>query len=286
MDYSFNGGRVVICGLCNFSLSQCLDCGQAFRWQQHGKGYFGVALGHAVYAEQNGDTLTIDGVDNKSVPAFIRYFDLQRDYAALQKRYSSDPYLKEGISYASGLRVLAQPPFETLISFIISANNNIARIKRIIEALCTRFGEPLRDGVYNFPIPEALAQASENSLIECGTGYRAAYIRGAAQMINDGFDLDRIGKLQYEAARQALTALPGVGLKVADCVALYGFSFLQAFPFDVWMKRVLCVIYGYNGKTDAQMRSFVDNTFGEYAGIAQQFLFHYARNHKDALFSR
>ncbi len=283
MDYLFDGSRVVFSGLDNFSLSQCLDCGQAFRWVQRSKGYLGVALGCAVYAEQNGDTLTIDGIDNKSIPAFFRYFDLQRDYASLQKHFSSDPFLKEGISYASGIRVLAQPPFETLITFIISANNNITRIKRIIDSLCIRFGMPLERGAYDFPSPAALADATEDSLLQCGTGYRAAYIKNTARMILDGFNLDSISKLPYEKARKALTALPGVGLKVADCVALYGFSFLQAFPFDVWMKRVLCGIYGYSGKTDAHMRSFVDSKFGKYAGIAQQYLFHYARHHKDML---
>lgn len=283
MNHTYKGGRVVISGLENFSLCQCLDCGQAFRWKQHGKGYRGAALGLAVYAEQNGDTLAIDGVDKNSVEAFIRYFDLRRDYASLQKQYSKDPFLKEGICYASGLRVLAQPPFETLITFIISANNNIARIKRIIDSLCARFGAPLAEGMFDFPSPKALAEASERSLLDCGTGYRAAYIKGAAQMVADGFDFDGIGKLPYEAARQALTALPGVGLKVADCVALYGFSFLQAFPFDVWMRRVLRSVYGYGGKTDTQMRDFVDNKFGKHAGIAQQYLFHYARHHKDLL---
>lgn len=283
MDYVFSNKRATIKGLENFSLAQCLDSGQTFRWRPFKNGFFGVALGCAVYAEQNGGTLTIDGVDERKAREFIRYFDLERDYSALQQHYSFDPFIKDGISYASGLRVLAQPYFETLITFIISANNNIARIKRIVEALCAKFGPNLGKAVYGFPTAAALSKATLEELFECGTGYRARYIKATAKMITEGFELDKIAKLPYEAARKALTVLPGVGLKVADCVALFGFSFLQAFPFDVWMKRVLSSIYGYGGTTDAHLRKFVDEKFGAYAGIAQQYLFHYARNHKNML---
>ena len=288
MEPTFEKGRMIVRGLKAFSLSQCLDSGQAFRWKPCGgsdagaDAWMGVALGRVVTAKQRDDTLTLCGVDKQDAPDFIRYFDLERDYMGLQRMFWDDPFLREGITYASGLRVLRQPPFETLITFIISANNNVGRIKRIVDQLCACFGKPLGEE-FDFPTPQALASADEAALLECGAGYRAPFIKGAAHMVADGFDFEQTANMPFEQARKALTALPGVGLKVADCVALYGMAFTQAFPYDVWMRRVLCGVYGFTGKSDTAMQEFVDQKFGVYAGIAQQYLFHYARHHKDAL---
>lgn len=282
MTITHDGSSVTYDGLTAFSLAQCLESGQAFRWQPRGNGFFGVALGYAVYAEQRGTSLTLNGLPHGAVGAFADYFDLYRDYAAIQQSYINDPFLSEGIRYASGLRVLRQPHFETLISFIVSANNNVKRISRIIAALCERYGAPIAGG-YDFPTAQALAALSPEQLKACGTGYRADYIIGTARKICDGFDLDAVAALPYAQAREALTVLPGVGLKVADCAALYGMGFLSAFPLDVWMRRVICGVYHYSGSSDGELRAFVETTFGEYAGIAQQYLFHYARNHKEAV---
>ncbi len=285
MDWTFDGNGVAFHGLTHFSLSQCLCSGQTFRWKPYKDGFFGVALGYAVYARQTGQTLTLEGVPQSAAEAFARYFDLNRDYAAIQTSFVNDPFLSEGIRYAQGLRVLRQPPFETLVSFIISANNNIKRISRIVETLCERYGEPLAGG-FDFPTPEKLASLSADELKACGAGYRADYISGAARMVCDGFSLEETSRMPYEQAREKLTALPGVGLKVADCAALYGMGFLQSFPLDVWMRRVICGVYHYRGRGDNDFRRFVDTTFGEYAGIAQQYLFHYARHHKEAVCAR
>ena len=267
-------------GLSHFSLADCLCCGQAFRWKPSGSGFFGVALGRAVYAEQNGETLLLTGVEESGISAFVRYFDLERDYGAIKTLYAQDEYLKQGMGYTPGMRVLRQPLFETLISFIISANNNVKRISGIIEAVCERYGA-LLDGGFDFPTPRKLASLTEEELKSCGAGYRARYIIETSRMVADGFDLEALAELPFEEARQELTKLSGVGQKVADCVALYGMGFTESFPADVWMKRVLCGMYGYRGKNDKDMRGFVDNKFGEYAGIAQQYLFHYARNHPE-----
>lgn len=285
MNITYGGNGVTFHGLQSFSLSQCLVSGQTFRWKPQANGFAGVALGYAVYAQQNGQTLTLEGVPEDAAADFARYFDLNRDYAAIQASYINDPFLTEGICYADGLRVLRQPCFETLISFIISANNNVGRISRIVETLCEKYGEKLSVS-RDFPTPETLASLSTDELRACGTGYRAEYISGTAKMICGGFDLDAVAKMPYEQAREALTALPGVGLKVADCVALYGMGFLSAFPLDVWMRRVICGVYRYSGKNDMDVRRFVDTTFGEYAGIAQQYLFHYARHHKETVCAR
>ncbi|MDD5018104.1 MAG: DNA glycosylase [Eubacteriales bacterium] len=285
MDISYENNSMIIRGIAHFSLSECLACGQAFRWRQEGGGFFGVALGCAVYAEQQGDTLTLRGVDERAGAVFIRYFDLERDYGAIKEAYAHDPFLCAGMAFAQGLRVLNQPPFETLISFIISANNNVGRISRIIGTLCERYGERIGDG-YDFPEAEALASLQECDLVACGAGYRAGYIVDTASMVADGFDLLGLAGMPYLKARYTLTMLPGVGPKVADCVALYSLGFTEAFPADVWMKRVLCEAYGYTGKNDNQLRAFVDGRFGAHAGLAQQYLFHYARNNKHIFTNR
>jgi N-glycosylase/DNA lyase len=273
---------IIISGLSDFSLAECLTSGQTFRWQPQGAGFCGVALGRAVYAEQRGDALLLSGVGIKDADAFVRYFDLERDYGAVKAAYAGDPFLREGMGYAPGMRVLRQPHFETLISFIISANNNLRRIMGIVERLCARCGAPIEGG-FDFPTPGALAALGEDALREIGAGYRARFIAAAARAVAEGFSLDDVARMPYEEARQTLAKLPGVGLKVADCVALYGMGFTQAFPADVWMRRVLCGVYGYRGKNDKQLRAFVDDTFGECAGLAQQYLFHYARHHREAV---
>jgi len=282
MDITHQDNRMTIRSIEHFSLEQCLTCGQAFRWKKKDGGYAGVALGRAVFAQQDGDALILVGVDEPAGPGFIRYFDLQRDYGAIKQSFADDPFLAQGMAYAHGMRVLRQPVFETLISFIISANNNVKRITGIVNKLCRLFGDPIGDE-FDFPTAERLASLDEEDLKACGAGYRARYIIDTAGMVADGFDLDGIADMDFEQARQMLTAFAGVGLKVADCVALYALGFLQAFPADVWMSRVLCGAYGYKGKNDKQMRAFVDETFGKHAGIAQQFLFHYARNNQEAL---
>ncbi len=271
---------IVISGVSHFSLEECLCCGQAFRWEPRGKGFFGVALGRAVSAEQGGDTLVLRGIRDQDIPAFIRYFDLERDYGEIKKMYAHDAYIRRGMTYAPGMRVLRQPAFETLISFIISANNNVKRIAGIIGTLCERYGKRL-DGGYDFPEPAVLATLNEAALKDCGAGYRARYIVETARMVADGFALDALADLPFAEARRELTRLPGVGQKVADCVALYGLGFGESFPADVWMRRVLCGLYGFTGKNDRDMRAFVDSRFGAYAGVAQQYLFHYARNHPE-----
>ncbi len=282
MDIVYHDNCMRIHGIPHFSLAQILCSGQTFRWRPQGDGFAGVAQGRPVYAAQSGDVLTLHGVDEGTGAGFIRYFDLNRDYGAIKAQYADNAFLRDSMTFAHGMRVLRQPPFETLISFIISANNNVPRIMGIVERLCVRFGQPVGDG-YAFPTPETLAALSEADVTACGAGYRARHIIGAAKMVAEGFNLDAVADMPYLAARQALTTLPGVGLKVADCVALYALGFLQAFPADVWMKRVLCEVYRYGGKNDKQLRAFVDERFGDLAGIAQQYMFHYARHNREAM---
>jgi N-glycosylase/DNA lyase len=281
MQITYANNNMYIRGIDHFSLTQTLLCGQAFRWKQDGERLFGVALSKPVSAVQSGRDVTIYGA--RQSDGFEQYFDLQRDYGAIKQNYSADEYLCAGMEFAGGVRVMRQPPFETLISFIISANNNVKRIIGIVDKLCARYGEPIGEGLFDFPTQQALSNATEQDVAACGAGYRARYIIETARSVSSGFDLLALRQLPFLQARQKLTALMGVGMKVADCVCLYSLGFACAFPNDVWMNRVLCGAYGYSGTTDKQMRSFVDEKFGENAGIAQQYLFHYARNHPELI---
>lgn len=280
MDVCFDKDTAILKDIV-FSPCQTLFCGQTFRFEQSGDKITGVAHGRVITIEDKKDEILIYPVSKEEFyNIWFNYFDLNRDYEKLKCIFSSDKALAEVINYSAGMRVLNQQPFETLISFIISANNNIVRISRIIKEICRRFGKKIDDKHYAFPEPEELLRASEKDFYECGAGYRAPYITKTIKSICDGFDLEGIKNTEYLDARKKLSTLCGVGNKVADCVLLYSLGFSNAFPVDVWMKRVLSKTYGICF-TDKQLLKFLDDKFGGCAGIAQQYLFHYARNHKE-----
>ena len=254
-------------------LRQTLESGQCFRWRRLDEGiYVGVSGGHIlkVRQERNGVTFTVS--DRAEGDYWLGYFDSATDYSALIKRFSADPTLKAASEQNRGLRVLRQEPFETLISFIISQNNNIPRISGIIERLCEGFGEKLTDeygGLWSFPDAGTVAALSPEDLAPLRAGFRVRYILDAAQRVADGrTDLAAIWNMSYDEGKSCLKAITGVGDKVADCVLLYAYHKTEAFPSDVWIKRV-CAEY-YSGGLPECM--------GEYKGIAQQYLFEYFRN--------
>jgi len=271
----------------HFKPETILFCGQAFRWRKTGEGEFrGVAHGRVLnLAAKDGDIRLYPATQGEYETIWERYFDFKRDYGALMGSFTADPLLKKSMEYADGMRVLNQEPFETLVSFILSANNNIRRNTGIIESLCCCFGEKLEYNgeVYSaFPEPEALANAPVSAIAACGAGYRAPYVQKAAQSVAGGFGLEALRRLDYETAKKALMEIKGVGGKVADCVLLYSLGFSGAFPMDVWMKHVVCDLYGFCGQGEKELRRFIGEKFGEDAGIAQQYLFHYARMNKTA----
>lgn len=245
----------------DFDLAETLDCGQAFRWKKTEKGFYGFALDRELYIEQYGNEFVLKDTTKEDFLSFWRnYFDLDTDYAELKKIYSSDETLKKACEYAKGIRLLKQDTWETLISFIISQNNNIPRIKGIIENMCRMFG--------GFPTAERLAQCSESDIAPLRTGFRAKYILDAADAVNSKrVKLDELKTLPIEEARKSLMSIKGVGPKVAECVLLYGCYRVEAFPVDVWIKRVM---------TEYYPDGLPENTI-ETAGIAQQYLFHYMR---------
>lgn len=252
----------------SFSLGRTVISGQCFRWSEEDGIYRGIVSGMELTASQDGDVLTVSGTDDES---FVRrYFDLDRDYDAISRQVlSSEPKLCECESYAKGTHILSQEPFEALISFIISQNNNIPRIRSIISRLCARFGRDM-GGYHAFPDAEALSRAEEADFAAIGCGYRSAYLCDAAKRVHDGrLDLGALSNAPTDDVRKALLEVLGVGPKVAECVLLYGFGRLEAFPVDVWIKRALKEVFG----TDTPLLS------SPYAGIAQQYIFEYIRTH-------
>ena len=262
----------------NFSLEQTLDCGQCFRFSKKADGgWHGVAGNRPLTLRQSPDGLLFENISKEEFEGFWRtYFDLDRNYAAICKEYTANSQLCECIGYASGIRVLRQDAWEALISFIISQNNNVPRIKGIIDRLCCAFGEPIgnAEGDYSFPASPILTSLSKEDLAVLRCGWRDAYILDAARQVSSGaVDLAAVSKMPIEQARRELQRIQGVGPKVAECVLLYGMGRMEAFPLDVWMKRAMKVLFPGCTPED----------FGKYAGVAQQYIFHYCRCHADAI---
>ena len=262
---------VQVRGLAHFSLAETLDCGQAFRFSLREGCWQGIAQGMQARLLQREDGLILAGCSREAFERqWRRYFDLDRDYEAIRQDFLKDPALAVCARYAPGIRILRQEAWETLISFIISQNNHVPRIKGIIDRLCALFGEPV-DGGYAFPTAQRLAELDEQALAPLRAGWRSSYILDAARRVADGrLPLDQVADLPLVQAREALMTVRGVGPKVAECVLLYGMGRFEAFPLDVWMKRAMSLLFP--GRTPAD--------FGPYAGIAQQYIFHYSRMQK------
>ncbi len=287
---------VCIEGVENFDVGKIFDCGQCFRFDAvegsaHAVEFSGVAHGKLVSFAQDGDTVyiygsTLDEYDR----IWKKYLDIERDYNAVAAdilQSCQNDGLSAAVEYGLGIRILAQDPFESIISFIISQNNNIPRIKKIIEALSARCGAPIEvsDGMKKhlsgksslcaFPTAEALYSLGVDGLFELKTGFRAKYIYDAVeQYIGGTLSLSAVGDTEdIEAAIALLCRVKGIGRKVACCALLFGFGKHNAFPVDVWMKRVAAKYFPECGEDLAWQM------FGRYAGIAQQYLFYYERYH-------
>lgn len=244
------------------------DCGQCFRWEKQKDGSWGgIALGHKLIVKRDGTNIYILGGGDLTSDLY-QYFDLNRDYSEVIRILSDDPVLKAAIKFAPGIRILRQEPWETLCSFIISQNNNIPRIKGIVSRLCQNFGDMIDGDAYSFPEPERLCRLSPDDLAPLRSGFRAGYIIDAAKKVANGeIDFDSLAYIPLDDARKILMKIKGVGPKVADCTLLFGCGRLDAFPVDVWVRRVLAKFY-----PDGFPQKYL-----KYGGIAQQFLFHYAR---------
>lgn len=251
------------------NLLQTLEGGQCFRWSHTEDGIFsGFSGGRFLRIRQDKDGVTLFDVEENDLPYWLSYFDSETDYNGIIEQFSADETLRLAAGENRGLRILRQEPFETLISFIISQNNNIPRIKGIVSRLCEAFGEKTEFG-YSFPTVQRLAEADEADLAPLRAGFRNRYIIDAARKTMDKtVDLDGIYKMTYDEGKAELKKITGVGDKVADCVLLFAYHKTEAFPTDVWIKRITAEYYPDG----------LPECMGEYKGIAQQYLFEYFRN--------
>lgn len=245
---------------------QTFGCGQCFRWRERDGAFSAIVAGKRITARQTGEDIVIESAHSRN---FLQsYFDLDADYGELKRRFSADATLKTACERSPGIRILRQEPFETLISFIISQNNNIPRISGIIDRLCESFGEEV-DGGYSFPSAKRLMGVTPDDLAPLRAGFRARYIADAVSRVNSGeVNFSEIEALPLEPARERLKRVVGVGDKVADCVLLFAFHKLEAFPRDVWVKRMMTEFYP-NGLPECVKGA---------EGVAQQYLFDYVRN--------
>ena len=265
---------IVIPDVRDLDLEQTLDCGQSFRWEKQNDGSFsGVAFGKYVNISLDGTDMIIKNAAPEDEKIWREYFDLELDYGKIRGDISRlHPVLEEAARYAPGIRILRQEPYEALCTFIISQNNNIKRIKGIVARLCVSFGDEIDEGVYTFPTAERLAELTPDDLAPLRAGFRNRYIIDSAKKVaSHEVDLELCKTADYDTARAELMKITGVGVKVADCTLLFGMHRVEAFPVDVWMKRAMEKLFP----------GMTANDFGEYAGIAQQYIFHYSRMHPE-----
>jgi N-glycosylase/DNA lyase len=260
-----------------FDLERSLSCGQVFRWESVGGGWWrGVIGSRRIRIRQDGPVLTFRGADTEFV---TQYFHLDADLPGILLSVDRDPVIHEAIECCRGLRIVRQPPWECLASYICATYANIPGIKRRISLICERFGNRMEDGegeFFTFPTPGAIAAAEVCDVRECRLGYRSSYLLETARTVacDPGWQ-ERVLALPYEEARRDLLRLRGVGEKVADCVLLFAFGKYEAFPVDVWIQRILQTRYQDGGKLRSygQIHRFGSNHFGKFAGYAQEYLF-------------
>ena len=273
MNISVQGNVLTVEGIRFDAQLTLIDSAQVFHWKQLNEGeYACVVNGRSVRLSERPDGFSLTPVCESDVCFWQNYFDLARDYQKISDSCSDYPIAQRAMQLLPGLRVLNQPPWETIVTFIISANNNVSRIRRLVEKLIANFGT---DG--SFPRPEQLAEVGEDELRTLGFGYRAPYLIRTARLIAEGFPVDSLQSMSYEEAHCLLLKLPGVGDKVADCVQLFSTGHSEAFPVDVWVERLMKKWFVSDTLSKKEIRAKAHEMFGKNAGVIQQSLFHCAR---------
>ncbi|MEM0357921.1 MAG: DNA glycosylase [Candidatus Bathyarchaeia archaeon] len=286
--------KIVLASDQPFDLDLTLCCGQAFRWEKNGEWWYGIVADKPFKVRQGDSVLEFENAN----PEFVeKYFGLKDDLPLILRQISKDKHMEEVVKALKGLRILRQDPWECLVSYICATYKNIPAIKRMLFNLSKKLGEKTTFNghvFYTFPTPQSLAKASLQELASCGLGYRAKYVMETAKrVVNGEFDIEELKVEPFEKARKKLLALPGVGPKVADCVLLFSLEKLEAFPVDVWMKRIITKYYASHfdetfvrrvsfkkSLTKAEYEKlslFGRNYFGRFAGYAQEYLFHFER---------
>lgn len=289
--------KIILKDIKNFNPKHIFECGQAFRWNLEEDGsYTTIAYGKAINVKKENNDIILSNTNMEEFNnIWYHYFDLSRDYDEIKKELSKDPILAEAIKFGEGIRILNQEPFEMVISFITSANNQIPRIKKSIELMSKHYGDKIAPGeppvplmlgapwskieYYSFPTAESLSKAKPEDLKEiCKVGFRGERIVETAKIIARGeLDLNSIYNLNRDEGKELLMTLPGVGPKVSDCILLFAFNKDEAFPVDVWVKRVMEHFYLKEDTNVKLIGAHGARIFGSLAGFAQQYLFYYAR---------
>lgn len=270
MKVKYIGNDIVLEDIRCLDLDLTLDCGQAFRWKKQEDGsWSGVVKGVFLNISKTDDTVLLRNTTKENFEnIWLDYFDFNKDYVKICDTLKQDSLLAPTVDEYYGIRILNQDSWEALCSFVISQQNNIKRIKGIISRLCKAYGDEVKSGFYSFPSAEKLSSLTVADFEELGMGYRAKYLEKLSKDVAGGkIDLEKIKTLTLDEARKELLNIYGVGIKVANCALLFGFGFYDAFPVDVWMKRVM--EYYPDGLPEC---------FDGIGGIAQQYLFHWARN--------
>ncbi len=284
-----------------FSLDFTLDCGQLFRWEKRKNWWYGVVEDRVIKIKQANEKLTFQFYPETRNYSFIEnYLRLDDNLLSILSEINKDPHMNKAINSFRGLRLCRQEPWECLISYICATYKSIPAIKTMINTISRCFGKKLTFediDFYTFPKPEQLAQIKPNDLRRCGLGFRTYRVLETAKLVANGnMSFDDLKKMDYIEAKRELSGLPGVGQKVADCVLLFSLEKLESFPIDVWMKRVATTFYAryfdstfikrvaekgsITTKEYGIISSFGRKYFGNYAGYAQQYLFHHLRTHK------
>ncbi len=286
MEIKYEGGNIILTDVPDFDLRHIFDCGQAFRFDRESDGsYFGAAFGHALKISQNGrDVMLHSTTEQEFNEIWYKFFDLDRDYGKIKSSLAHDDVMRQATEYGYGIRILKQELWETIISFIISASNNIPRIKGIIERLCANFGNEISymgKTCFSFPTPERLAALTGSELSVIRAGFRDKYILDAARKIAGGeMSLDYIRSLPTPEAKAELMKINGVGNKVSDCILLFGLNRADSFPVDVWIRRIMEHCYFGREASIKEVSELACEKFGELGGFAQQYLFFWARDNK------
>ena len=310
MDFKnikFNDDKVIIEGVKNFNIKQILECGQCFRWDKiSDTNYIIIAFERVIEVIQEDDNVIILNSNEEDFNnIWLNYFDLERNYDEIKEELAKDEILRKSVEFGYGIRILNQDPFELLISFIISARNSIPSIKKTVKKICEEWGEKIEykgNTYYTFPKPQNIKGATLEEIQSTGASFRSKYIVDTIGKVNQAlevkedyiknkdkyeerpeildFDLEYIKNLNDDECHIALQKFMGVGAKVADCIMLFSMAKHSAFPVDVWVKRAMIHFYVAPDVSLNKMRVFARDKFGKLSGMAQQYLFYYARENK------
>lgn len=270
-----------------FNLKYTLECGQCFRWEKVNENeYVGVIKDRVVRLKQVEDILYVWSSKKENLEEVIKeYLDLNKDYEKLEDTISKiDKNVQCALESSSGIHILNQSPFETIISYIISANNNIKRISKSVKDISSMYGKKVEfenNTYYLFPTIDEIKNITIDDLLKAGTGFRARYIlKDIEYFVNNKGYIESLNNMDTLTARKSLMSLMGVGPKVADCILLFAYKRSEVFPVDVWIKRIMEKLYFNKNVNVKEITEFASNKFGEYSGIVQQHLFQNVREGK------